>query len=164
MDMQPPPVVASGTAPQEHVRAAHDALDRFAAAYPDAVPRLAAWITAQLPEQVDDIGRFPLSAGSEALSHGRSVRSTTTAERCDVLAPVIRAAKDAALDPLSPQGVWAVMVRMAEDRQPPLLGYSSDGIQYAGRQYQAEGIPDVLTFKNLSDRMRRKRSQDSVKP
>jgi hypothetical protein len=156
MDLQPP-FAGAGTAPLADVRTAHETLDRFAAAYPDAIQALSAWIAAQLQAQVDENGAFPAKGSAHASSGERYMRSTTCAERSDILAPVIKAAGAAALDPTSPQSVWAIMVRMAEDRQPPLLGFSSDGIQYAGRQYQAEGVPDVLTFKNLADRMRRRR-------
>lgn len=160
MDMQIPALVVSGTSHREQVRAAHEALDRFAEAYPDAVPTLCAWISAQLPAQVDEAGALPTDANTKASSGRRCVRSTTN-ERSDILSPVIVAATAAALDPDCPHSVWAAMVRMAEaiDKPAPLIGYSSDGIQYAGRKYQAAGTPDVLTAKLLADRMRRKRNR-----
>lgn len=94
----------------------------------------------------------------------RVVRLLPASERSDILSAVISAAALDALDPACPHSIWAAMVRMAEakDKPAPLIGFSPDGIQYAGHQYQAEGIPDILTFKNFADRMRRKRKLISL--
>lgn len=77
--------------------------------------------------------------------------------RGNILTAVINAAQRHALDPDDTYSVWAEIVRMANLPTPPapLLGHSSDGVTYAGTEYQNTGIPDVLTFKNLADRLRR---------
>lgn len=163
MDMESAFVV-TGDAHQDHVRAAHESIDRFAAAYPDAVQALSAWISAQLPAPADEARIPPAKARCRASSSARPVSPSTGLERSDVLSSVIRTAQTTALDPCCSQSVWAALVKMAEakDKPAPLIGFSPEGIQYAGRLYQAEGIPDVLTFKNLADRMRRRRNRNPM--
>lgn len=80
--------------------------------------------------------------------------------RNNELSAVIRAALAIALDPDDAHSVWAVVVTMAEQeaKPPPLLGYCSTGVQYMGREYREQGLPDSLTFKMFSDRLRRYRS------
>jgi len=77
--------------------------------------------------------------------------------RGNILTAVINAAQRHALDPDDAYSVWAEIIRMANQPNPPapLLGHSSDGITYTGNEYQNTGIPDVLTHKNLADRLRR---------
>lgn len=80
-------------------------------------------------------------------------------KRQTILDHVIAQAKKNAADGNSSQSVWAELVKMAEqDKKPtPLIGYSPEGIQYSGKKYQVSGEPDVLTLKNLRDRMARKK-------
>ena len=81
--------------------------------------------------------------------------------RSNILNPIIDAAKKTAAQPDQPQSVWAELVTLAElkNPQPPLIGYSSDGIQYRGKRYEKTGEADVLTSKNLRDRMKRERAK-----
>ena len=80
--------------------------------------------------------------------------------RSNFLTAVIRAARLHALDPDDSYSVWSEVVRMANQSPPPapLLGHVSEGVQYAGSEYEDSGFPDLLTFKNLADRLRRLRS------
>lgn len=77
--------------------------------------------------------------------------------RSNMLDAVIELATGTALAPDNNQSVWAELVKLAEskDRPAPLIGYSSDGIQYRGKKYQESGEPDTFTLNNLRDRMTR---------
>jgi hypothetical protein len=79
--------------------------------------------------------------------------------RSNILTAVIRAAFRNALDPEDAYSVWAQVVRMANQPNPPapLLGHVSEGVQYTGREYDESGVPDLLTFKQFGDRFRRMR-------
>lgn len=156
--------VATDAVHQDHVRTAHETMDRFVAAYPDAVQALSAWIAAQLPAQANEAEIPPAKAHCKASCRASLVKPATRPERSDILSPVIRTAQATALDPCCSQSVWAALVKMAEakDKPAPLIGFSPEGIQYAGRLYQVEGVPDVLTLKNLADRMRRKRNRNPM--
>lgn len=72
-----------------------------------------------------------------------------------ILSAEINQAKLAAQDPASPMCVWDELTKLAEQKLGPMVGFSSDGIQYRGKQYQATQVPDVFTFKHLRDRMKR---------
>lgn len=95
----------------------------------------------------------------DAALPGPAVVKHSVATRSDPLNAVIRKAKQSALDADDTESVWAELVKMAEDapKPPPLVGYSSDGVQYKGNSYNNTGVADVFTKKNLSDRMRRER-------
>lgn len=58
-----------------------------------------------------------------------------------------------AIAPGDPATVWTTLSKLAEEGYGAMVGYSSDGIQYRGKKYQANGELDVLTFKNLRQRM-----------
>lgn len=75
------------------------------------------------------------------------------------LAAEIKEAKKRAIDEHGATSVWAELIQMAEGKQGAMVGYSSDGIQYRGAQYQNSGEPDVFTLKNLRDRMWRAQSR-----
>lgn len=66
----------------------------------------------------------------------------------------IALAKEKASHPDDPICVWNELVKLAEQRTGAMIGFSSDGVQYRGRKYQNEEMPDVFTLKNLRDRMR----------
>lgn len=89
--------------------------------------------------------------------HPSAQPETKHKPRGNILAAVIREAQRHALDPDDAYSVWAEVIRMANKPTPPapLLGHSSDGVTYTGTEYQNTGIPDVLTHKNLADRLRR---------
>jgi len=85
----------------------------------------------------------------------------STNQRSDSMSAPIRHAIEKALDPSDAHSVWAELIRLAE-RKPapaPLIGFISEGIQYEGREYFRTGLFDVMTFRNLADRLRRKRAK-----
>lgn len=57
------------------------------------------------------------------------------------------------------QSVWSELVKLAQLSPPfgALAGCSSDGVQYRGVRYERDGGFDVLTRKNLKDRLYRER-------
>lgn len=88
------------------------------------------------------------------------MRPSTNA-RSDPMSAPIRHAMGKALDPSDAYSVWAELIRLAE-RKPapaPLVGFVAEGIQYEGREYFNTGLFDVLTFRNLADRIRRRRAK-----
>lgn len=83
----------------------------------------------------------------------------STSTRSDPMSAPIRVASSKALDPADPYSVWAELIRLAETKPAPapLVGFVSEGVQYEGREYFNTGLYDVLTFRNLADRIRRRR-------
>lgn len=75
--------------------------------------------------------------------------------RSNSLNAVIGLAQERAADRNDYHSVWGALVKMAEsrDRQPPLIGYVTEGVQYAGKRYQDKGEPDVFTKEALRKRM-----------
>jgi hypothetical protein len=67
----------------------------------------------------------------------------------------IASAKEKVKDATSATSVWDELTKLAESKHGPMIGFSSDGIQYRGKKYQATGVPDIFTSKNLRDRMAR---------
>jgi hypothetical protein len=61
-----------------------------------------------------------------------------------------------------PKSVWVALTLMAENGTGAMIGFSSDGIQYRGKKYQSSGLPDVFTFKNLRERMKRAKTRRDV--
>jgi hypothetical protein len=55
--------------------------------------------------------------------------------------------------------VWAALSRLAEAKYGALMGFVSEGIQYRGSIHQETGEPDILTFKQLCDRLRNRRKK-----
>ena len=81
-----------------------------------------------------------------------------------ILTPEITQAKVKAPDPNSVASVWGELTKLAESGFGVMIGFSSDGIQYRGRKYQADQIPDVFTRRNLRERMTRKVVQKRAEP
>ncbi|UTV56092.1 hypothetical protein [Burkholderia arboris] len=73
--------------------------------------------------------------------------------RITPLSAEIEEAKKRTPQPDNPESVWGEFTKMAEEKWGILVGYSSDGVQYRGKQYEATQVPDVFTKKNLRDRM-----------
>lgn len=71
----------------------------------------------------------------------------------------IEVAEGNAINRDNAQSVWAELTTLAESGTGAMIGYSSDGIQHRGTKYRESGEPDVFTFKNLRDRMSRKRAK-----
>lgn len=69
------------------------------------------------------------SAGSE-VGKPASVSHTTTPTRRDSLTPAIEQAQAQCKDPKDTAAVWAVLQVMAEQKHPPLIGATEDGLQY----------------------------------
>ena len=80
---------------------------------------------------------------------------TTAIARRDLLTPVITAAQNECNDGSSAAEVWAVLICMGEQRRPPLIGVTEDGIKWRN------GIDEVkfFTIKNLRDRLSRDRKK-----
>jgi hypothetical protein len=87
--------------------------------------------------------------------HTHKIRNREAA----ILSAEISQAKLTAQDPASPTCVWDELTKLAEKKLGPMVGFSSDGIQYRGRQYQATQVPDVFTIKHLRDRMKRAKTR-----
>jgi len=73
--------------------------------------------------------------------------------RIQPLRAEIKFAMSTAIDSADAMAVWTVLGKLAETQYGSLIGFSSDGIQYMGKNYQANGTPDIFTFKNLRQRM-----------
>ncbi|MGN5479644.1 hypothetical protein ACTMU2_30330 [Cupriavidus basilensis] len=65
--------------------------------------------------------------------------------RASPLAAEIAEAKKRANDPHDPYSVWAELGKMAEQDFGAMVGYSSDGVQYRGKEYDKQGTWDVFT-------------------
>lgn len=110
--------------------------------------------------------RFPSPAAqgkamSPPVSTAASIATHRLNNRSNALAAVIASAINTAVAPSDSHSVWAELVKLAEleSKPAPLLGYSSDGIQYRGKKYEENGVPDVFTAKNLRDRMARAKAR-----
>lgn len=72
-----------------------------------------------------------------------------------ILTTEINHAKANTSAPDDAASVWNELTKLAESKFGVMIGFSSDGIQYRGRQYQATQEPDVFTRRNLRERMTR---------
>lgn len=122
-----------------------------------APPPSEAEAVTQKPEQaVSEEGRGDAEPGQIAGLALPTTRTHRLKPRVNQLDAVIERAKQQAIDPKDYHSVWAALVKIAESEcPPPLCGYSSDDIQYKGRQYEASGIPDVFTKNALRMKMNR---------
>lgn len=105
-----------------------------------------------------------VGAGGTALDEPKRAAIITThllKTRSNPLDAVIDLATKNAVAPHDSQSVFAEMVKLAEaeNKPAPLVGYSSEGVQYRGKKYQETGEPDRFTAKNLRDRMRRAKTR-----
>jgi hypothetical protein len=101
-----------------------------------------------------------VGAGGTAPRESKQAETITTnrlKNRSNMLDAVIELAISKAIAPDDNQNVWAALVAMAEasEKPAPLIGYSSDGIQYRGKKYEESGEPDTFKANNLRDRMAR---------
>lgn len=69
--------------------------------------------------------------------------------RKDLLTPVISSAQRECAAPFDAPAVWAVLVRMAESRTPPLMGVTDEGIKWRN----ANDEPRFLSLRNLRERL-----------
>lgn len=106
-----------------------------------------------------EVHRFPSLTDQLAPPHSAQAPQIHK-PRSNILTAVIRAACRNALDPDDAYSVWAQVLRLANQPDPPapLLGHVSEGVQYTGREYDESGVPDLITFKQFSDRFRRMRA------
>jgi hypothetical protein len=65
--------------------------------------------------------------------------------RRDALSPVVEAAQEQCRDPDDAAQVWAQLLFMAEQKVPPLLGATEDGIQYLKQEGAANLSRDALS-------------------
>ncbi len=105
-----------------------------------------------------------VGAGATALAEPKQAAIITTHRlktRSNPLDAVIDLATKTAVAPDDSQSVYAKMVTLAEaeNKPAPLVGYSSEGIQYRGKKYEETGEPDTFTAKNLRDRMARAKAR-----
>lgn len=59
------------------------------------------------------------------------------------------------------QSIWSQLIEWAMSRNQTfteLIGFTEQGIQYKGKQFQADGVPDILTRKQLAARIRRRQA------
>jgi len=82
--------------------------------------------------------------------------------RSAALAAEINEAKRTAPDPTQWKSVWGELTKLAGVRFGTLVGHSSDGVNYEGEKFNESGEYDVLTRKNLKDRMWREK-RDALK-
>jgi hypothetical protein len=78
-----------------------------------------------------------------------------------VLDAEIKQAKSTAPDQNDALSIWGELTKLAENKFGIMIGFSSDGIQYRGKEYQQSGEPDVFKLKNLRERMSRKKRIDA---
>lgn len=154
-------LVANGRKEQMIARRMHTADDMrefYLTREQDPPGLLAAWIASksELTASKEAHAALPVSGARPATGTTHKLKGRT-----NVLRAVLDMAKENAPDHLDPHNVWATLVALAEAEQPPapLVGFSSDGVQYRGKNYDATGVPDVLTRKQLSDRMYRERKR-----
>ena len=109
---------------------------------------------------------FKLAApdAEEKAAHDiHAVRSQThrMKNRTHLLDAEITKATVSAISKNDPASIWAELVKLAEAKPPTgcLIGFSSDGIQYRGKIYAAEGIPDIFTLKSLRSRINRDKAR-----
>ncbi|KHA78007.1 hypothetical protein NC77_14335 [Janthinobacterium lividum] len=55
--------------------------------------------------------------------------------------------------------VWAELSKLADAKYGAIIGYATEGIQYRGDTHRLTGEPDILTFKQLCDRLRNRRNK-----
>ncbi|TDG02095.1 hypothetical protein E1N52_41645 [Paraburkholderia guartelaensis] len=105
------------------------------------------------PEPASDVAPAP------SLAPAASMVVTNHQKRIHPPRVEIEEAQRRAADSDDPSSVYGELQKLAEQQFGVLIGYSSDGVQYRGAEHQKTGVPDVLTKKNLADRMRRAKAR-----
>ena len=124
---------------------------------PDAPP----WIDERgvmgLPDEPPACDDATPASNVSAGGMAPTITTNRLQNRTNILGPVIEKAKTQAIAPDNAQSVWASLVQLAEatNKVAPLLGF----IDGEGVKYQANNGPTIFTFKNLRDRMNRKRDK-----
>jgi hypothetical protein len=116
---------------------------------------LASGTTAELLTDAPDVAPPTSPDSAPATSTKHYIRNREAA----VLTAEIAHAKANAPDPTSVTSIWGELTKLAECGFGMLIGFSSDGVQYRGTNYQAIQEPDVFTQRNLRDRMRRAKTR-----
>lgn len=145
------------------IREPYDSAPELISEYLDAIGDVrrtpAEWIAAAVAnpgapvewlESLQSVSGAPKQGGRAV-----SVSTHKIKTRSNFLDPVIDQAKKTATNSGDYQSVWAALVALAESAPPPppLVGYSSDGIQYRGNQYERTQVHDVFTKDALRKRM-----------
>lgn len=86
----------------------------------------------------------------DTTAKANAIVHSTKALRRDALAPVIEQAQAGCADPFDVAAVWARLQVMAEQRVPPLIGSTEEGLQYLD-----QGDAAILNRKALSKRLAR---------
>ncbi|MYM39171.1 hypothetical protein [Duganella qianjiadongensis] len=112
-------------------------------------------VAALKPEQmgIEPAQRCASLTVDKATSHRLRTREDSP------LSAEIAEAKKRALDGEKATSVWAELVKMAEGKYGAMVGFSSDGIQYRGKKYRDEQVPDVLTERAFRARMSRAKAR-----
>ncbi len=114
-----------------------------------------------------DVLKVP-TAAEPRLTEQKSVMAVTKhrlkSRAPAILTAEINQAKEIALNPQDAQCIWGELCKLAESKTGVMIGYSSDGVQYRGKKYQKDGVPDVFTLQNLRHRIKRESARESVKP
>lgn len=79
-----------------------------------------------------------------------------------ILTAEIDKAKENTNRPDDSASVWTELTKLAEFAYGAMIGFSSDGIQYRGSEYQKTQMPDVFTKRNLRERMTREAAKSRV--
>ena len=116
------------------------------------------WISPQL---VTDSVATEASKNQQAIpkSATRVVTSDTKKRRFPLDDPI-----DAAIEAhgYKVQSIWAQLIEWATSGSKPfieLIGFTEEGIQYRGRKFQTDGICDILTRNQLSERVRKRKNK-----
>lgn len=88
-----------------------------------------------------------------------AIRNTTVPMRRDILAPAVEEAQRRCARPLDAAAVWAALVVLADERFPPLIGCTEDGVQY-----HRDGEAGIFTRDALSKRLKRARERPDGPP
>lgn len=112
-----------------------------------------------VPEPAPDTAPASASVNESAPASAARMVVTNHTKRIHPPSADIAEARQRAADADDPSSVYGELQKLAEQRFGSLIGHSSDGVQYRGKHYEDTGEPDVLTKKNLTDRMRRAKAR-----
>jgi hypothetical protein len=128
-------------------------------AAPWTEPRKAAATTPAPASEVRTPAAAPVLRQQEA--EQRTTHKIRNREAAILNAEIVQA-RAKAPDPDATASVWGELTKLAESKFGVMIGFSSDGIQYRGRKYQATQEPDVFTLDNLRDRLARARAKARI--
>jgi hypothetical protein len=105
----------------------------------------------------------PVKPAAAPVVRQQEAEQTTTHKirnrEVSILGAEIIQARANAPAPATTASIWGELTKLAESKFGVMIGFSSDGIQYRGKKYQATQEPDVFTLDNLQDRIWRARAK-----